>query len=182
MHRGLELFNRAPAATARGHLLTCCAAHQWAGRLTTHRPYPDLDSALAAADEASYDLAPTDLVEALAAEQPHGPHPLGVPPAALTALRAAHAAYESRFGHVFVIALDGYRPDEHLDQTLAGLRGRLGNAPEEERVIAADELRRVARARLAQLLARLGEPAAEKAEKSREFPDSGPTDSPYVPV
>ncbi|MYS05600.1 TetR family transcriptional regulator [Streptomyces sp. SID6041] len=64
-----------------------------------------------------------------------------------------HAAYESSFGHAFVISLDGVRPGERLDQVLAGIRSRLGNEPEEERVVAADELRRLARARLAFRLA-----------------------------
>jgi len=188
VHRGLQVFNRAPAATAHTWLLACCASRHWAERLVAHRPYPDPDALLAAADEASYDLAPAQLTAALAAERPHGPHPSGTPDAALTALHAAHTAYESRFGHVFVIALDRHRPGEHLDQTLAGLRARLGNEPEEERVVAADELRRVARARLSRLVAGIGGQTTEcavdpeKREKSRQFPDSGPADSPYVPV
>ncbi|WP_312866313.1 2-oxo-4-hydroxy-4-carboxy-5-ureidoimidazoline decarboxylase [Streptomyces boluensis] len=189
MHRGIQVFNRTPADTARSWLLDCCVSHIWAERLVAHRPFPDTDALLAAADEASYDLLPAQRAAALAAERPHGPHPAGVPAAALTALGAAHAAYESRFGRVFVICLDDHRPDEHLDQTLAGLRGRLGNDPDEERVVAADELRRVARGRLARLVARIGAEEPDetpqgpgKAENSREFPDSGPTDSPYVPV
>ncbi|MDI3385606.1 2-oxo-4-hydroxy-4-carboxy-5-ureidoimidazoline decarboxylase [Streptomyces sp. B-S-A8] len=185
MHRGIEVFNRAPAATATAWLLACCASRSWAERLAAHRPYPTTDALLAAADEAAYDLAPADRAAALAAEHPHGPDLSGIPAAASTALDAAHAAYESRFGHVFVIALEAYRPDEHLDQTLAGLRARLANDAEEERVVAADELRRVARARLTRLVAGLGGQGPEEArkpEKSAEFPDSGPADSPYVPV
>jgi 2-oxo-4-hydroxy-4-carboxy-5-ureidoimidazoline decarboxylase len=53
-----------------------------------------------------------------------------------------------------VISLDGVRPGERLDQVLAGIRSRLGNEPEEERAVAADELRRLARARLTFRLAR----------------------------
>ncbi|MDI3423858.1 2-oxo-4-hydroxy-4-carboxy-5-ureidoimidazoline decarboxylase [Streptomyces luteolus] len=185
MHRGLQVFNRAPETTATTWLLTCCGSPAWAGRLAAHRPYPTTDALLAAADEAAYDLAPAQLATALAAERPHGPHPSGIPAAARTALDAAHAAYESRFGHVFVIALAAYRPDEHLDQTLAGLRARLANDAEEERVVTAEELRRVARARLTRLVSGIGAQAvgeAVKPGKSGEFPDSGPADSPYVPV
>ncbi|MDG4863283.1 2-oxo-4-hydroxy-4-carboxy-5-ureidoimidazoline decarboxylase, partial [Streptomyces sp. T-3] len=133
-----------------------------------HRPYPDLDALLAAADEASYDLAIADLDEALAGESPGGPHPDVTPRAAQLALGAAHAKYESTFGHAFVISLDGLPTAEHLDQTLTGLRSRLGNEPDEERVVAAEELRRLARARIARLIG--------------EFQDFDPTDSPYVPV
>lgn len=119
--------------------------------MAEHRPYPDLDSLLAASDEAAYDLTPTDLAEALAGESltllPDGTYS-----AAHTALSAAHAAYESRFGHVFVICLDEVPPAEALDQVLAGIRSRLTNDPEEERVLAADELRRLARGRLTRLV------------------------------
>lgn len=73
--------------------------------------------------------------------------------AAHTALRAAHAAYESRFGHAFVICLDGVAPEESLDHVLAGIRARLGHDPEKERAVAAEELRRLALGRLARLAA-----------------------------
>jgi 2-oxo-4-hydroxy-4-carboxy-5-ureidoimidazoline decarboxylase len=149
----LDRFNAVSAAEAEELLLSCCHSRHWAERVASHRPYPTVDALLAAADEAGYDLAGRDLDEALAAECPVLPHP-DAPPAARTALRAAHAAYESSFGHAFVISLDGVRPGERLDQVLAGIRSRLGNEPEEERAVAADELRRLARARLAFRLAR----------------------------
>ncbi|MFD9909108.1 2-oxo-4-hydroxy-4-carboxy-5-ureidoimidazoline decarboxylase [Streptomyces sp. NPDC059063] len=166
-----EPLNAAPAKEATRTLLTCCGSRHWAHRVTAHRPYPDLDALLAAADEAAYDLAPADLTEALAAE----PLEPALPPgsaysAAATALRAAHAAYESRFGHAFVICLDDTAPSEALDHLLASIRDRLGNDPEEERAVAAEELRRVARGRLTRLVQ-----AWARADGSR-------SDSPYVPV
>ncbi|MDG4863282.1 2-oxo-4-hydroxy-4-carboxy-5-ureidoimidazoline decarboxylase, partial [Streptomyces sp. T-3] len=95
VHPGLDHFNHAEAATAESALHTCCASRQWARRVVAHRPYPDLDALLAAADEASYDLAIADLDEALAGESPGGPHPDVTPRAAQLALGAAHAKYES---------------------------------------------------------------------------------------
>ncbi|SDK76137.1 2-oxo-4-hydroxy-4-carboxy-5-ureidoimidazoline decarboxylase [Streptomyces indicus] len=151
-HPGLHHFNTAPAADARALLLDCCADERWARRLVEHRPYPDLDALLAAADEAGYDLAPEELDRALAAEEGAYPAAGDTPPAALTALRAAHAAYEARFGHAFVISLDSYRPDEHLDQVLAGLRARLSHDPDEERIVAAEQLRRLVRERITDAL------------------------------
>ncbi|QUW84859.1 2-oxo-4-hydroxy-4-carboxy-5-ureidoimidazoline decarboxylase [Streptomyces mirabilis] len=151
----LEPFNSAPADSVVRALLTCCRSLRWAHRLADHRPYPDLDAFLAAADEAAYDLAPADLTEALASESltllPDGAYS-----AAHTALSAAHAAYESRFGHVFVICLDDFSPEESLDQVLVGIRSRLTNDPEEERLVAAEELRRLARGRLTRLLGDAG--------------------------
>lgn len=139
----LEPFNSAPADSVVRALLTCCRSLRWAHRLADHRPYPDLDAFLAAADEAGYDLTPADLTEALAGESSRCSRTAPTPPP--TALSAAHAAYESRFGHVFVICLDDFSPEESLDQVLAGIRSRLTNDPEEERLVTAEELRRLAR-------------------------------------
>lgn len=74
-----------------------------------------------------------------------------------TALSAAHAAYEARFGHVFVICLDDMSPEEALDQVLAAIRSRLANDPEEERCLTAEELRALTRGRLSRM-ARAGAP------------------------
>ncbi|WSU97326.1 2-oxo-4-hydroxy-4-carboxy-5-ureidoimidazoline decarboxylase [Streptomyces sp. NBC_01023] len=153
---GLHWFNSAPAGTAESALLGCCGSPRWARRLAAHRPYPDLTALLAACDEASYDLSPAELGQALAGEPAswlvHG----RTPRAAHTALSAAHAAYESRFGHPFVICLDAFRPSEHLDQVLASIRSRLSHEPDEERAVAADELRRLARGRITRLVADTG--------------------------
>ncbi|MFD1662021.1 2-oxo-4-hydroxy-4-carboxy-5-ureidoimidazoline decarboxylase [Streptomyces caeni] len=148
---GLEVFNSAASDDARRALLACCRSPRWAHRVAEHRPYPDLGSLLAAADEAAYDLTPADLSEALAGESLMA-LPDGVYSAARTALDAAHAAYESRFGHVFVICLDDVAPGEAADRVLAAIRSRLANDPEEERPLAAEELRRLARGRLTRLL------------------------------
>lgn len=115
--------------------------------MAAHRPYPDLSALLAAADEATYDLTPDALAAALAAESLTA-LPAGTYSAAHTALNAAHAAYRSRFGHTFVICVDDLATHEVLDHVLEGIRSRLANDPEEERLVAADELRRLARGRL----------------------------------
>ncbi|CAL9553413.1 MULTISPECIES: 2-oxo-4-hydroxy-4-carboxy-5-ureidoimidazoline decarboxylase [Streptomyces] len=143
----MEHFNAASAEDLERTLLACLRSPRWSRRVADHRPYPDLDSLLAAADEAAYDLTWDDLTEALAAE-PLPTLPPDTYSAAHTALNAAHAAYEARFGHVFVICLDGVSPSETLDRLLEAIRSRLANDPEEERVVAADELRRLARERL----------------------------------
>lgn len=115
--------------------------------MADHRPYPTLDALLAASDEAAYDLSPGELAEALAAESLPA-LPEDAYGAAHMALNAAHAAYEARFGHAFVICLSSVPPDESLDHVLAGIRSRLTNDPEDERVVAAEELRRLGKARL----------------------------------
>ncbi|MFI7384528.1 2-oxo-4-hydroxy-4-carboxy-5-ureidoimidazoline decarboxylase [Streptomyces sp. NPDC049813] len=179
---GLAHFNGLAQAAAEDALYTCCASRPWARRLAAHRPYPDLDSLLAAADEAAYDLTPAAVTEALAREElPRlpGAAACSAASAAHTALAAAHSAYESRFGHSFVICLDDAAPGEELDHLLSALRDRLGNDREEERVVAAEELRRLARGRIARFVralpaARTGTPGAAREESVG--------DSPYVPV
>jgi 2-oxo-4-hydroxy-4-carboxy--5-ureidoimidazoline (OHCU) decarboxylase len=147
----VEHFNAASALELEQALLACLRSLSWSRRVAGHRPYPDLASLLAASDEAAYDLTWADLTEALAAE----PLP-ALPPdtysAAHTALSAAHAAYEARFGHVFVICLDGVAPEEVLDRILEAIRSRLTNDPEEERAVVAEELRRLAKERLVDAL------------------------------
>ncbi|XHM63005.1 2-oxo-4-hydroxy-4-carboxy-5-ureidoimidazoline decarboxylase [Streptomyces nigra] len=144
---GLGPFNAAPPREARAILLTCLHSARWAERVADHRPYPDLGALLAACDEAAYDLTPAELARALAAEGlPSLPE--DVYAAAHTALSAAYAAYEAKFGRGFIICLDGLSGTESLDHVLAGIRSRLANDPEEERVLAAEELRRLAKGRL----------------------------------
>ncbi|MFI7322364.1 2-oxo-4-hydroxy-4-carboxy-5-ureidoimidazoline decarboxylase [Streptomyces venezuelae] len=185
LHPHPHQLNSATPDAAEAALLTCCGSRRWARRLTAHRPYPDLDALLAASDEAAYDLSDADLAEALACEPldavlpqvPHQGAPRTGATAAHTALRAAQAAYESRFGHTFVICLDDVPPSEALGQLLAGIRSRLGNDPEDERALAAEELRRLARGRLARLT--LGDVPGHAARDSRS---QARPDSPYVPV
>ncbi|MDO0926103.1 2-oxo-4-hydroxy-4-carboxy-5-ureidoimidazoline decarboxylase [Streptomyces sp. TG1A-8] len=147
----LDAFNGAPADEARTLLVHCLRSRRWARRIADHRPYPDLAALLAAADEAAYDLSPGDLAEALSGE-PLPELPADTYAAARTALSAAHAAYEARFGHAFTISLGGAPPDEVVDRVLEGIRSRLANDPEEERVAAAEELRRLAGERLRRFL------------------------------
>ncbi|QEU76531.1 2-oxo-4-hydroxy-4-carboxy-5-ureidoimidazoline decarboxylase [Streptomyces nitrosporeus] len=154
---GLARFNAWPRRVAEAALLECCGSRRWALRLAAHRPYPDLSSLLAASDEAGYDLGSADLAEALAAESAPCLHH-AAPRAAHLALRAAHAAYESRFGHVFAICLDGVPPSQHVDQVLAAIRARLTHDPDEERSLTAEELRRLARGRVIELVTAAGGP------------------------
>ncbi len=90
-------------------------------------------------------------MEALAGE-PLPALPADAYGAAHTALDAAHAAYESRFGHTFVLYLGDTPPEETLDHALEAIRSRLTNDPEKEREVTAEELRRLARGRLTETL------------------------------
>jgi 2-oxo-4-hydroxy-4-carboxy-5-ureidoimidazoline decarboxylase len=60
-------------------------------------------------------------------------------------LRAGNAAYEERFGHVFLICATGMS----AASMLAALQGRLGHDPAREREVVRDELMKIVRLRLA---------------------------------
>lgn len=171
----LDAFNAAPDAEVGALLLHCLRSPRWSRRLADHRPYPDVESLLAAADEAAYDLSRSDLTDALAGESlPELPE--DTYSAAHTALTAAHAAYEAKFGHVFVIHLGDTPPEERLDRVLEGIYSRLKNDPEDERVTSAEQLRRLAQGRLADLLRGTGpHPAAcpPRGAASPNAPASG---------
>ncbi|MEV6960034.1 2-oxo-4-hydroxy-4-carboxy-5-ureidoimidazoline decarboxylase [Streptomyces sp. NPDC051207] len=156
-------FNTAPADTVRRLLLACLGSLGWAESVAAHRPYPDTGALLAAADEAAYDLTPADLAQALAAESLPA-LPAGTYSAAHTALSAAHAAYEAKFGHVFVIYLGDTPVGEIPDRVLEGIGSRLANDPEEERIVAAEHLRRLARKRLLDALRGAGNRAGDHGD------------------
>ncbi|MFJ5551986.1 2-oxo-4-hydroxy-4-carboxy-5-ureidoimidazoline decarboxylase [Streptomyces sp. NPDC093225] len=190
---GLTLFNAATPDAAEDALLHCCGSRRWAHRVAAHRPYPDLDALLAAADEAAYDLSRADLTEALADEFPAELHRDALPAAHL-ALAAAQDEYERTFGYAFLICLDDHPAEEHPDQVLEALHRRMANDPEEERTIAAEELRRLARGRLLALVGALvGAGVLMASAASAPGPPTGVgvrpnwagsdlSDSPSVPV
>ncbi|MBF6050654.1 OHCU decarboxylase [Streptomyces eurocidicus] len=145
---GLDRLNSASPGAAEAALLACCGSRRWAHHLADHRPYPDLRTLLGAAERTTHALTPADLAEALADET--GPHP-HADAGALAALRQAQAAYEHRFGHVFLAHVDGTHPGETVTRLLAALRLRLTRAPYEEAATTLAELTRLALGRLALL-------------------------------
>ncbi len=116
------------------------AEPRWAHRIADHRPYPDLGALLAAADEAAYDLTPADLAEALAGES-LTTLPDGTYSAAHTALQRRARRIREPFRPRLRDLPGRHTPEEVLDQVLAAIRSRLTNDPDEERVLAAEELR-----------------------------------------
>jgi allantoicase len=162
---GLRWLNSLPAAQARQLLATCCASRAWVERMAAGRPYADLDALLGAGDRAVGELDRDDLAEALSAHPRIGQRPGGSSTEAVwsrqeqaaageadaevrAALQEGNRAYEERFGHVFLISATGRSAEE----LLAALRERLGNDPDSEWGVVAEELRKITRLRLERLL------------------------------
>lgn len=157
---GLAWLNALPADHAVEALLGCCAAPGWARRVAAGRPYETVDDLLAAADAAWAAREPGDLEAAMAGHPRIGERRLsgwsqreqagvGSDDQTVAALRDANAAYEDRFGHVFLICATGRVPGD----ILAELYRRMLNDPGTERAVAAGEIGKINAIRLRQLVA-----------------------------
>jgi 2-oxo-4-hydroxy-4-carboxy-5-ureidoimidazoline decarboxylase len=162
---GVSGFNALQARDALTVLLGCCASTRWAGQVAAGRPYASVEAALRRSDEAVAGLTTSDLAEALSAHPRIGertgerdwPHReqagvAGAHEATLRELAASNAAYEQRFGHVYLVCATGRSAAELLGM----LRARLGNDPAAEWHVVRSELGKINRIRLRTLL---GEPA-----------------------
>lgn len=160
----LQTFNTASPDEVRPVLEACCAAPAWVTAVMEGRPYADTDDVARVADEAARRFTAGDVDQALAAhprigERAEGEHAeaawsrreqaaVGTDQATAQALAEGNRAYEERFGRVFLICASGLP----AAQILASLRDRLGNAPDAEAAVVADELRKIALLRLERLL------------------------------
>jgi len=148
----LAQFNAAPAGQAAAQMLACCASPRFAAAMANGRPYPTAAAAEEAANTVFALMTWDDVREALDAHPRIGARvsgqsaaeQSGVADGSRTALLAGNAAYEERFGHVFLICATGLTGE----QMLAALRRRLDNDEESERVVAAAELRKITLLRL----------------------------------
>jgi 2-oxo-4-hydroxy-4-carboxy-5-ureidoimidazoline decarboxylase len=148
---------------AEGRLYACFASRKWSHQVAGGWPYADLPALLEAADRAWADLAPADWAEALQGHPRIGEGGGSAPAAsereqqavrganadALEQLTEANRRYEARFGHIFLFAAAG----KSADEILAALRARMDNDPVTEAEVAAGEHRKIARMRLARMLA-----------------------------
>ncbi|GAA0358686.1 2-oxo-4-hydroxy-4-carboxy-5-ureidoimidazoline decarboxylase [Microbispora corallina] len=148
----------------REDLRACCASAAWADAVAARGPYPDLGALLDAGRTALAGLGWADVEEALAAHPRIGERPAGggregawsrseqsgaagADTAVLDAIREGNAAYEARFGHVYLVCATGRGAGEML----ALLRARLDNDDETERGVVREELAKIVALRLAKL-------------------------------
>jgi 2-oxo-4-hydroxy-4-carboxy-5-ureidoimidazoline decarboxylase len=152
----LASFNAAPEREAEAEMLACCASRRFAAAMAAGRPYPSLAAAEAAVNTVFDSLTWPDVLEAMDAHPRIGARVAGQSAAeqsgvaddSRAALQAGNAAYEERFGHVFLICATGLSGE----QMLAALRQRLANDETSERLVAAAELRNITVLRVRKVL------------------------------
>lgn len=159
----LARLNALPRTSLEGELQTCLAVPRWARDVAAGAPYADAAELRSAADAAARTLTSAEVDAALADHPRIGERPAGAGGATSRreqggvdhederlahALAEGNAAYERRFGHIFLVCASGLSGEEILER----LNGRLSNDVETERAVVADELRRIALVRLERML------------------------------
>lgn len=157
----LDEFNAASANDARTTASVWAAIPAWVDAVVAGRPYDTVDDVAATARAASLPWDAADLDAALAHHPRIGQRPVGAgaeadasrreqasmttaSDAVAAAMTRANAAYEERFGRVFLIRAAGRTPAEML----AAAERRLGNDDDSETVEAIAQLREIALLRL----------------------------------
>lgn len=155
--------NTMPVAELVDLLGRCVAVPRWAREVADGRPYAGLTELLGRADEVSAGLTDDEVRAALRDHPRIGERPVaGSRTATLStaeqssmdrsgladSLAAANAAYEARFGHIYLVCAAG-RDGEDL---LSDLADRMTNDPAAELLVVRAELGLIARLRLAGLV------------------------------
>ena len=168
MQHDLTWLNLLTDDEATKELLQCCGSKRWASATATGRPYETLELVLASSDDIWWQLDRNDWLEAFRShpkigeqkaadevsaqeQQWSGQEQSGIDEAShqtVSSLAELNAAYEQKFGYIFIICATGKTSDEML----AALRERLEHDPETELPIAAEEQIQITELRLKKLL------------------------------
>lgn len=166
--RDLKWLNSLPEDDAVGELRTCCGSMRWAVQTVNRRPFHSFDQLLSQAHEVWWSLNPDDWLEAFRShpkiggtkaesksskqsEQWSKGEQSGMASASeqtAASLATLNAAYETKFGYIFIVCATGKSPEEML----AILTKRLENEPAEEIRTAAAEQAEITELRLRKLI------------------------------
>jgi 2-oxo-4-hydroxy-4-carboxy-5-ureidoimidazoline decarboxylase len=148
--------------TTPADLRAALGVERWVADLSAATPFDSLEDLLAAAHTAATPLAPSEVDEAISHHPRIGERAIGQGAAqdfsrreqgddgdadTLAAIAQGNAAYEQRFGRIFIIRAAGRSKEE----ILAELQRRLTLPPDEELPIVGEQLRDIALLRLEQL-------------------------------
>lgn len=174
-HAGMTYLRAMPDPELEGALRACCGSSAWvsamvAERTKNERAFRTLDALKQRAAEVWKALSPADWDEAFRAHPRIGEkkaegHQSAVAqgwsareqsrvdtasPATLDALREANAAYEQKFGRIYIVCATG----KSAEEMLAIANERMNSDPETELARAAEEQRKITELRLDKLVLR----------------------------
>ena len=149
-------------------LAECCGASRWVSGMLSRRPFRSRAVVLSTADEIWRSLGPADWREAFSHHPRIGERKSAMPQTERAStwaageqsqverarddvraeLATANREYEQRFGYIFIVFATG----KSAEGMLALARDRLRNEPDIELRVAAEEQRKITRARLKKLL------------------------------
>jgi OHCU decarboxylase len=157
----LDELNALDASRAADEFSRCCGSSRWATAMTAARPFASLDAMRGRGDEIWASLGHADWLEAFAAHPRIGEQRQvsawssseqsgmqSATDATKARLAELNAAYQARFGYIFIVCATGKPAAEML--TL--LEARLVNDPSIELPTAAEEQRKITGLRLAKLV------------------------------
>ena len=155
----LEELNRLDAAALSGALRHCCGSSVWVAKMGGMFPMGSVMELYAAASAVWRGCGEGDWLEAFGAHPKIGERVTGVAAAeqagtsvaaaeVLDALAEGNKRYFEKFGYIFIVCATGKSAVEMLEL----LRGRLGNEPEKEILVAMGEQEKITRIRLEKLL------------------------------
>jgi 2-oxo-4-hydroxy-4-carboxy-5-ureidoimidazoline decarboxylase len=164
----VDAFNVLSESEARDALMLCCVSERWVEGVLAGRPYPDAEALRVSANTVWSSLGKEDFLQAfeghpkigdvnslkakyaasgnLAAHEQSGV--ATADDAVIQRLAAGNAAYEQKFGYIFIVCASG----KSADEMCVILENRLGNSPEQELGIAAEEQRKILQIRLEKLM------------------------------
>jgi 2-oxo-4-hydroxy-4-carboxy-5-ureidoimidazoline decarboxylase len=160
-------WNHLPEANALAPVLACCASNAFATALTRERPYSDVNSLLAKADDVWWSLAARDWLEAFACHPRIGESPANASrqfsawsteeqskastaaEPILACISQKNREYEARHGFIYIVCATG----KSAEELLAVLDRRLGNTTEAELREAAEQQRQITHLRIRKWLA-----------------------------
>ena len=158
----MDSFNSAPEAELRPLLTECLAVPRWVDAIVAGRPYASMDALLAASHVAAQGLSDEEVLGAIAGHPRIGERQKtggvsakwsrseqsGVDSSQADRLAAANAAYEDRFGHIYLVCATGLSGAEMLEN----LAARMDNPPDAELRVVNRELTKIAALRLQKLI------------------------------
>lgn len=165
----IDQLNRLSEAAATEAFEQCCGSAEWVERMVYSRPFESLSEVLETSDTVWEECDVDDYEEAFSHHPKIGDveslakkfantkawatgEQKGVESADLAVihkLAEGNAAYEEKFGFIFIVNATG----KSATEMLALLQARMNNEPKDEILIAAEEQNKITKLRLKKLLA-----------------------------